>query len=81
MKIRIAPVFKNQMAAEFNTSLQNIKTSLDYYNKSELAKKIRGRAKELLQKEANDVLDYYYDDAVCTAETVEEMNNLLKEKV
>ena len=26
-------------------------------------------------------LDYYYDDAVCTAETVEEMNQFLKEKL
>lgn len=26
-------------------------------------------------------LDYYYDDAVCTAETVEEMNQLLNEKL
>ena len=26
-------------------------------------------------------LDYYYDDAVCTAETVEEMDQFLKEKL
>lgn len=26
-------------------------------------------------------LDYYYDDAVCTAETVEEMNQFLNEKL
>jgi hypothetical protein len=25
-------------------------------------------------------LDYYYDDAVCTAETIEEMNELLSRK-
>ena len=28
-----------------------------------------------------EALDYYYDDATCTAETVEEMNQLLKEKL
>ena len=28
-----------------------------------------------------NALDYYYDDAVCTAETVEEMNQLLKNKL
>lgn len=26
-------------------------------------------------------LDYYFDDATCTAETIEEMNQLLKEKL
>ncbi|TQM39815.1 hypothetical protein BC670_0647 [Flavobacterium branchiophilum] len=26
-------------------------------------------------------LDYYFDDATCTAETVEEMNELLKKKL
>jgi hypothetical protein len=26
-------------------------------------------------------LDYYYDDAVCTAETIEELNHLLIEKL
>ncbi len=56
MKIRIAPEFKTQMAKEFNTSKQNVKTALDYYNNSELAKKIRQRAKELLQNEANNVI-------------------------
>jgi hypothetical protein len=28
-----------------------------------------------------NALDHYYDDATCTAETVEEMNQLLKEKL
>lgn len=55
MKIRIAPEFKTQMATEFNTSKQNVKMALDYYNQSELAKKIRARAKQLLQEEANKV--------------------------
>ena len=27
------------------------------------------------------VLDYYYDDAVCTAESIEEMNELLTLKM
>lgn len=55
MKIRIAPEFKTQMAQEFNTSKQNVKMALDYYNQSELAKKIRARAKALLLEEANKV--------------------------
>jgi hypothetical protein len=56
MKIRIAPVFKNQMAEEFNTSSQNVMMALKGYNQSELAKKIRARAKELLLEEANNVI-------------------------
>tara|TARA_R110002124_G_scaffold111315_1_gene265027 strand:+ start:350 stop:523 length:174 start_codon:yes stop_codon:yes gene_type:complete len=55
MKIRIAPEFKTQMAQEFETSKQNVKTALDYYNNSDLAKKIRARAKVLLLEEANKV--------------------------
>ena len=55
MKIRIAPDFKTQMAQEFETSKQNVKTALDYYNNSDLAKKIRARAKVLLLEEANKV--------------------------
>ncbi|MEO6176978.1 MAG: hypothetical protein ABIP27_17630 [Flavobacterium circumlabens] len=55
MKIRIAPEFKTQMAKEFNTSKQNVKMALDYYNNSELAKKVRARAKELLLTESNNV--------------------------
>lgn len=27
-----------------------------------------------------NALDYFYDDAVCTAETIEEMNELLSRK-
>lgn len=55
MKIRIAPEFKNQMAQEFNTSKQNVMMALKGYNHSELAKKVRARAKELLLNEANQV--------------------------
>jgi hypothetical protein len=28
-----------------------------------------------------EALDYYFDDEVCTAETVEEMNELLNKKL
>lgn len=28
-----------------------------------------------------NALDHYYDDAVCTAESIEEMNQLLKDKL
>ena len=55
MKIRIAPEFKTQIATEFNTSKQNVMMALKDYNQSDLAKKIRARAKELLLKEANNV--------------------------
>ena len=55
MKIRIAPEFKTQMAKEFETSKQNVMMALKDYNQSELAKKIRARAKELLQNEANSI--------------------------
>ncbi|WP_281323758.1 hypothetical protein [Flavobacterium sp. IMCC34518] len=56
MKIRIHPEFKTQMATEFKTSKQNVKMALDYYNNSELAKKIRLRAKELLLQEAEGIV-------------------------
>jgi hypothetical protein len=55
MKIRIHPEFKSQMSLEFETSKQNVKMALDYYNNSELAKKIRARAKTLLLSEAASV--------------------------
>ena len=55
-KIKIAPEFKTQMAKEFNTSKQNVMMALKDYNQSELAQKIRARAKELLQNEANKVI-------------------------
>ena len=47
--------FKTQMAREFNTSKQNVMMALKGYNQSELAKKVRARAKVLLQEEANNV--------------------------
>ena len=55
MKIRIAPEFKTQMAEEFKTSKQNVMMALKGYNQSELAKKVRARAKVLLQEEANNI--------------------------
>jgi hypothetical protein len=55
MKIRIAPEFKTQMALEFNTSKQNVMMALKDYNQSDLAKKIRSRAKELLIIEAEKI--------------------------
>lgn len=57
MKIRIAPEFKNQMAKEFNTSKQNVMMALKGYNQSELAKKIRQRAKELLKQEFESITE------------------------
>jgi hypothetical protein len=55
MKILIHPELKNQIAREFNTSNQNVLTSLSYFNNSEKAQAIRKRAKELLEEEAKKV--------------------------
>jgi hypothetical protein len=56
MKIRIHPDYKAKLALEFKTSKQNVKMALDYYNNSELAKKMRQRAKEFLLEEAQKVI-------------------------
>ncbi len=54
-KIEISSKFKNQLAEEFETSLQSVQMSLNYVFNSEQAKKIRGRAKELLQAEITKI--------------------------
>ncbi|MCV9929484.1 hypothetical protein OIU83_17620 [Flavobacterium sp. LS1R49] len=55
MKILLHPELKNQIAREFNTSNQNVLTSLSYFNNSQKAQAIRTRAKLLLQQEAEKV--------------------------
>lgn len=55
MTIKIAPEFKTQIANEFNTSKQNVQRALDYSNNSDLAKKIRAKAKALLLSESEGV--------------------------
>lgn len=58
-KILITAEQKSITVNEFNTTRQTVYCALKYYNNSELAKKIRMRAKELLieeiQKIENDV--------------------------
>ncbi|MGB2502702.1 MAG: ATP-dependent Lon protease [Flavobacteriaceae bacterium] len=58
-KILITAEQKSIIVNEFNTTRQTVYCALKYYNNSELAKKIRMRAKELLieeiQKIENDV--------------------------
>jgi len=49
--IQIWSKAKKIIADELNTSLTTVQLSLDYYNNSELAKKIRQRAKKLLIEE------------------------------
>ena len=54
-KISIPIEFKKQLATEFNVSRQTVHCALLYFNNSELAKKIRIRAKELLVAEAEKI--------------------------
>jgi hypothetical protein len=53
--IQIWSKAKKQIAKELNTSLTTVQLSLDYYNNSELAKKIRQRAKEILIAEVEKI--------------------------
>lgn len=48
----IAAEHKKVLAKEFNTSWHNVRNALKGYNHSDLACRIRARAKELLIKEA-----------------------------
>lgn len=54
-RIEIASKHKNLLAEEFETSLTTVQMSLNFFNNSELAIKIRKRAKELLIGEAEKV--------------------------
>jgi hypothetical protein len=54
-RIKIAADFKKQIADEFETTNQTVHTALSYFNNSELAVKIRLRAKALLLEEANKI--------------------------
>lgn len=54
MKIRIAPEFKtSKWQRNLKLVNKNVMMALKGYNQSELAKKVRARAKVLLQEEAN----------------------------
>jgi hypothetical protein len=55
-KILINSNYKNQIAKEFDCSLVTVEMAFKYVTKSELAKNIRKRAKELLQKEIDNII-------------------------
>lgn len=55
--IQIWSKAKKIIAEEMNTSLTTVQLSLDYYNNSALAKKIRQRAKKLLIEEAYKITE------------------------
>lgn len=56
-KIRIHPDLKKQIAGEFQVTMQTVDMSLQYVFNSERAKAIRQRAKELLQKECENIVN------------------------
>ncbi|MBN9293777.1 MAG: hypothetical protein J0G96_07350 [Flavobacteriia bacterium] len=56
-KIRIHGDYMQQMAKEFDCSIQTVRMSLYYVFNSDKSKEIRKRAKELLQKEVAAIIE------------------------
>lgn len=56
--INIARVHMNQLKDEFGVTRQTIHSALSYYRNSEMSRKIRARAIELLEQELEKVLSY-----------------------
>lgn len=56
-KIRVHPDLKKQIAEEFSVTMQTVDMSLQYVFNSERAKAIRQRAKELLEKEIEEIIN------------------------
>ncbi len=54
-KIIIAPEHKKTLAEEFDVSEQSVRMSLAYVFNSEIAKKIRAQAKQMLLNEAKSI--------------------------
>lgn len=54
-KIRVATGMVSELANKFNTTATTVYAALGYYNNSDLAQKIRKKAKEWLIKEANQI--------------------------
>ncbi len=54
-RINISVNHKKDLAQEFEVSYQSIQMSLDYVFNSKKAKRIRQRAKEMLQEEINKI--------------------------
>lgn len=55
LQVNIAGFQKKQIAKEFDTTHQNVLMALKYVNNSELAKRIRSRAKEILKNEISKI--------------------------
>jgi hypothetical protein len=53
--ILIHPTYKNQIAKEFEVTKQTVDMSLKYVFNSDTSKKIRKRAKTLLEQEAKKI--------------------------
>lgn len=54
-EILIHPVLKQVIANELKCSIQTVMMAIKYVNNSSLGKRIRLRAKELLQEEVNNI--------------------------
>lgn len=53
--IEISSKLKKDLVKEFDVSLTTVQLSLNFFNNSDLAKRIRSRAKELLLIEAEKI--------------------------
>lgn len=56
-RIEISVVHKKELKMKYVVSLTTVQQALDFYNNSELAKKIRASAKELLLIEVEKIKD------------------------
>ena len=56
-KILLHPDYKKQIAKEFAVTMQTVDMSLKYVFDSEKARNIRQRAKQLLEKEVNNIVN------------------------
>lgn len=57
IKIKLPADWIGPLAEEFKTSKVSVYYSLSYANNSELARKIRAKAKEMLEAAANNIND------------------------
>jgi hypothetical protein len=56
-KIKLHPELKHQLVDEFGVTMQTVSMSLAHVFNSDQAKRIRKRAKELLEKEAKQIVE------------------------
>lgn len=57
-EILLEALLKQEIAEEFNTTTQTVREALKYNNNSALGRRIRKKAKELLEKEAKNIEDF-----------------------